>query len=190
MRLILVMVFIFKYYHNEWLVNQPVSLQVTCANSKYVATNSLSLSTATERTPVIIDPCFPSPCGSNADCIDRNGVGACTCLAGFQGDPYSGCRRECDTNPDCAPGLACIRFKCADPCPGTCGTGADCAVINHIPTCSCPPGYTGDPFLACRPAPLARKYIRNYLNKSDSVLSNQVKDISLTVCFSYLVEMK
>lgn len=183
MRLILVMVFIFKYYHNEWLVNQPVSLQVTCANSKYVVTNSPSLSAATERTPVIIDPCFPSPCGSNADCIDRNGVGACTCLAGFQGDPYSGCRRECDTNPDCAPGLACIRFKCADPCPGTCGTGADCAVINHIPTCSCPPGYTGDPFLACRPAPLARKYTRDYLNKRDSVLSNQVKDLSLTVCF-------
>lgn len=36
-----------------------------------------------------------------------------------------------------------------DPCPGTCGLGARCVVINHNPICSCPPGQEGDPFNKC-----------------------------------------
>lgn len=43
--------------------------------------------------------------------------------------------------------------KCSDPCPGTCGVGARCQVINHNPICSCPPGMTGDPFIRCQPIP-------------------------------------
>ena len=39
--------------------------------------------------------------------------------------------------------------KCLDPCPGSCGVLARCSVQNHNPICSCPAGYTGDPFTRC-----------------------------------------
>lgn len=100
------------------------------------------LSTA---SPIITDPCNPSPCGPNAQC--NNGI--CTCLPEHQGDPYRGCRPECLVSSDCPKDKACIRSKCQDPCPGTCGQNADCQVVNHIPMCSCPAGYTGNAFVAC-----------------------------------------
>jgi len=45
--------------------------------------------------------------------------------------------------------MACIREKCRDPCPGSCGLNAHCQVLNHIPMCICPEGYSGDPFMSC-----------------------------------------
>lgn len=96
------------------------------------------------------EPCVPSPCGSNALCKDRNGVGACSCSPGYLGNPYEGCRPECVLNSDCVPSKSCVRFKCEDPCPGTCGQNAICQVINHVATCNCLPRFTGDPFRFCR----------------------------------------
>jgi hypothetical protein len=101
----------------------------------------------TESEPVIYDPCNPSPCGPNAQCRD----GSCTCLPEFQGDPYIGCRPECVLSQDCPRTKACVRQKCVDPCPGTCGQNARCDVVNHIPMCSCTPGFSGNPFIECRP---------------------------------------
>ncbi|XP_028157244.1 uncharacterized protein LOC114350564 isoform X7 [Ostrinia furnacalis] len=97
-------------------------------------------------------PCSPSPCGPNAECREHNGAGACVCSEGYEGDPYSpqGCRRECENNDECSPNLACIRFKCIDPCPRTCGQMAQCIVENHVPICTCPRGYSGDPFFECK----------------------------------------
>lgn len=95
------------------------------------------------------DPCNPSPCGDNAQC--NNGI--CTCILDYQGDPYSGCRPECIMSQDCARDKACLRNKCIDPCPGTCGQRAICDVVNHIPMCSCPQGLTGNAFIECRPLP-------------------------------------
>lgn len=114
----------------------------------------------TERTPPP-SPCFPSPCGPNAECRERNGAGSCACLSGYEGNPYDqqlGCKRECEVNSDCLAQLACVSFKCVDPCPGTCGSLAECRVNNHIPTCVCPAGFTGDPFFQCREIPPTRKY--------------------------------
>lgn len=99
--------------------------------------------------PIVTDPCNPSPCGSNTQCSD----GICTCLPEYQGDPYSGCRPECVLSTDCPRDRACIRNKCSDPCPGTCGQDALCSVVNHIPICSCPEGRTGNAFVQCRPIP-------------------------------------
>lgn len=99
--------------------------------------------------PVQTDPCNPSPCGPNAQC--NNGV--CTCLVEYQGDPYRGCRPECVLNSDCPSDRACIRNKCKDPCPGTCGQNALCSVITHIPMCSCIDGYIGNAFVLCTPIP-------------------------------------
>ena len=61
------------------------------------------------------------------------------------------CRPECVVNSDCGRNEACGNQKCRNPCPGTCGVGARCEVVNHNPICSCPPRYTGDPFVRCRP---------------------------------------
>ena len=46
---------------------------------------------------------------------------------------------------------SCINRKCIDPCPGYCGSGAVCTVISHVPSCSCPSGYIGNPFNKCSP---------------------------------------
>ena len=102
-----------------------------------------------QQAPVEVDPCNPSPCGPNAQCRD----GICTCLPEYQGNPYQGCRPECVLNEDCPRDKACRRNKCIDPCPGTCGTNALCSVINHVPTCTCPEGMVGSPFVRCSPAP-------------------------------------
>merc|ERR1712026_460688 len=39
---------------------------------------------------------------------------------------------------------------CREPDPNVCGSGANCEVKNHKPICSCPRGFTGDPFVSCR----------------------------------------
>lgn len=104
-------------------------------------------------------PCEPSPCGSNAICRERNGAGSCSCQPQYFGDPYTGCRPECILSSDCAKDRACINNKCNDPCPGTCGLNAQCRVINHVPSCSCLPGYTGDSLRSCSLIPAARKNI-------------------------------
>jgi hypothetical protein len=94
-------------------------------------------------------PCVPSPCGSNAECREQNGAGSCTCLPEYIGNPYEGCRPECVLNSDCPSNKACMRNKCEDPCPGTCGQNAECQVVNHLPSCTCDYGYIGDPFRYC-----------------------------------------
>lgn len=104
-------------------------------------------------------PCIPSPCGTNAVCREQNGAGACTCLPDYIGNPYENCRPECILNSDCPSDKACVNSKCQDPCPGTCGQNADCYVVNHLPSCTCRPGFTGDPFRYCNVAPPERKLI-------------------------------
>lgn len=96
------------------------------------------------------DPCNPSPCGANARCkVSPSGSAACICDAGYFGNPYESCRPECTVNTDCPYNKACLRNKCEDPCPGVCGSAAICQVINHVPTCSCGVGYTGNPYSYC-----------------------------------------
>lgn len=99
------------------------------------------------------NPCVPSPCGANAECHAQDNAGSCSCLPNYIGDPYSGCRPECTVNSDCPYNEACLRNKCLNPCPGTCGRNAECQVIDHLPSCVCIPGYTGDPFIYCNSIP-------------------------------------
>lgn len=116
-------------------------------------------------TPLDIrKPCEPSPCGLNAVCRENNGVGSCTCLPDYLGDPYTECRPECTQNSDCSTRMACVSLKCRDPCPGTCGVNAQCQSVNHLPICNCIPGYTGNPFTYCSPIIEARKLFTSLLD--------------------------
>lgn len=108
-----------------------------------------------QKLPEITNPCLPSPCGPNSQCRDIGGSPSCSCLIGYVGSPPN-CRPECSINPECPSNQACIREKCVDPCPGSCGFKADCSVINHTPICVCPSGYTGDPFSSCYPKPIRK----------------------------------
>lgn len=102
--------------------------------------------------PVPVNPCIPSPCGPNSQCRVVNDSPSCSCLPNYFGIPPN-CKPECTINAECASNLACIREKCVDPCPGSCGISAQCAVVNHIPTCTCTEGFIGDPFTRCIPKP-------------------------------------
>jgi hypothetical protein len=96
------------------------------------------------------DSCIPSPCGAFAICRNIGGMPDCSCFKDYTGSPPN-CRPECSINSECISSLACIKDKCKDPCPGSCGITARCTVINHVPVCTCPEDYTGDPFTNCFP---------------------------------------
>lgn len=102
-------------------------------------------------------PCLPSPCGPYSQCRTLQNTHSCSCLSGYIGSPPN-CRPECLANSECISNLACIREKCRDPCPGSCGVNAHCTVINHIPVCNCIADYIGDPFSYCQPKPIERKF--------------------------------
>lgn len=95
------------------------------------------------------NPCLPSPCGPNSRCQAIGDSPSCSCLEEFIGTPPN-CRPQCISNSECPSHLACINQKCRDPCPGSCGSNAECKVINHIPMCICNQGYEGDPFVSCK----------------------------------------
>lgn len=77
-----------------------------------------------------------------------NQQAVCSCQQEYQGTPPN-CRPECVVNNECPSNRACHKYKCTDPCPGTCGLNARCEVINHNPICTCSPGLIGDPFTRC-----------------------------------------
>lgn len=88
-------------------------------------------------------------CGPNSICREVNQHPVCSCQSGYIGMPPN-CRAECIVSSDCSQDKACINQKCANPCtPGPCAERAICKVVNHNPICSCPSGFTGDPFVRC-----------------------------------------
>ena len=122
----------------------PCKKTLNLSNSRL----NINLKLIAKETTLNNDPCDPSPCGSNAICNN----GQCSCTSEYpMGDPYQACRPECIQNNDCDRNLACIRNKCSDPCVGICGSNALCEVFNHVATCSCPQGMSGNPFFDCRP---------------------------------------
>lgn len=91
-------------------------------------------------------------CGVNAYCAEENGHAVCCCLKGYRGDPTEYCvRLECIDDTECRGHQTCKDGTCIDACIGVCGQNAECKALNHVPVCSCPPGFTGDAFTFCRP---------------------------------------
>ncbi|KAF2350556.1 EGF-like domain [Trinorchestia longiramus] len=105
--------------------------------------------------PATVDPCTPNPCGVYTLCQVSGSRPVCSCMTGYLGTPDAGCKPGCVDNSECPPHEACINRQCADPCEGSCAPSAECKVNKHHPLCSCPPGYTGDPFTGCALAPVA-----------------------------------
>lgn len=79
-------------------------------------------------------PCDPSPCGVNAICKEKNGVGSCSCMKNFFGDPYINCKPQCIVNSDCEASHACINNNCVDICLGVCGINARYEVVELVIT--------------------------------------------------------
>lgn len=98
------------------------------------------------------DVCSTNFCGPNSQCRNVNGIAVCSCQSGFMGSPPN-CRPECVQSSECPADRACINQKCQDPCPSACGQNTECRVINRSPMCTCNPGFSGDPFTICFPAP-------------------------------------
>lgn len=113
----------------------------------------------TETPPPIVtttayDPCDLDPCGPNTICRNVHDRPICTCKSGYFGDPYVSCGPECFLNSDCGQRQTCVNQKCVNACPGRCHSTAHCDVVNYQPKCSCPSGYTGDPYSGCRIIPM------------------------------------
>eukprot|EP00096_Caligus_rogercresseyi_P003584 TRINITY_DN1682_c0_g1_i1.p1 TRINITY_DN1682_c0_g1~~TRINITY_DN1682_c0_g1_i1.p1 ORF type:complete len:844 (-),score=166.73 TRINITY_DN1682_c0_g1_i1:574-3105(-) len=101
-----------------------------------------------------VPACRDGVCGESANCQARSHKPICSCPENFLGDAYSRCYTECVNHSECSDNKACVAFKCKDPCfepdPNVCGLGADCEAKGHKAICSCPRGFTGDPFVSCR----------------------------------------
>lgn len=97
-----------------------------------------------------VDPCLNTLCGTNAMCkSDYNHRARCYCLDGYRGNPLISCSRpECTVDDECSYRLACRNEQCQDPC--DCGINAECRVDNHVASCRCPPGYSGNPNQECK----------------------------------------
>ena len=127
------------------------------------------------------DVCAKTYHADNSELVFKEDKCELSCLDGFTGDPYDNCyppspdygydpyappvnipigaydpptgRPECLVNSDCNNTLACgPGYTCYDPCEGSCGLNASCAVINHRPTCSCLGSLVGDPYTGCFPS--------------------------------------
>lgn len=140
-----------KYFVRYFLIYSTINvklffhfLTLCMTYSVFYTLSPYSISVASKP----MNPCVPSPCGPYSACRAVNGHAVCSCQQDYIGSPPS-CRPECMVSADCPQDRACIKQKCADPCPGTCGVNARCQVVNHNPICSCAAGFTGDPFVRC-----------------------------------------
>ena len=110
-------------------------------------------------------PCSPSPCGKHNVCDPyTNQVAICGGCSAPENPNSISCKPECLSDSDCSLDKACIGWRCADPCLGSCGVNADCEVIHHSPVCSCPMGLFGNPYQSCAPTPMGLYFADNFFN--------------------------
>lgn len=137
----------------------------------------------------IVQPCNPSPCGTNAICREQNGAGSCACIQNYYGDPYIGCRPECIQNSDCPYDKACFNTKCVNPCPGTCGQNAVCNVVNHVPICTCISGFTGNALVNCNRVPNSKTNPYALITKQlcNIIMTLQLNTLNLNILVVHLL---
>lgn len=79
-----------------------------------------------------VDECSKNPCGSNAECVNKNGSFVCICREGFSGPPM----QECLDINECGK-------------PNVCGINAKCINVPGSYKCICPMGFTGQGNIFC-----------------------------------------
>lgn len=116
------------------------------------------------------DPCSSVRCGNNTKCVKQNGVGFCQCLPNHVGNPYVACtlsasklEAKCLKHTDCSSKQVCIQNKCINPCPDFCPENAECKMSDHILTCTCKAGYTGDNYHHCTKIQDRGKYLNLFI---------------------------
>ncbi|XP_022241755.1 fibropellin-1-like [Limulus polyphemus] len=133
-------------------INLPGSYECIC-DSGYTGNpkkecSFIDVNECTSNLP--LDP--NGPCSVGATCINTIGSFVCECPPRSSGNPYEdGCQGEtsCESNEDCTGNAVCDQKggACIDPCSSSvCGQNAYCASENHIATCICHPGFSGDPY--------------------------------------------
>lgn len=86
-----------------------------------------------------VDPC-PGICGNNAVCEVMNHIPVCSCVKGYEGDPFVNCRVK-----------PVVEDPIIEACsPSPCGSNSQCRDVNGHAVCSCLEGYIGAP-PQCRP---------------------------------------
>lgn len=117
------------------------------------------------------DLCEPNPCGTRATCTPGhdqagNDRPVCTCPHGFIGDALVSCTPgECTQPNHCRSTETCYRNRCVNACrhdgKSVCGVDANCRVRNtpHVPVCSCPVGFQGNPLTACYQSPATNRLL-------------------------------
>lgn len=103
------------------------------------------------------DPCVGT-CGFNAECVTQNHQPRCSCLPGFDGDPFSTCnpiQGKCllfSLRDVCSIELLSVVEAPRDPCnPSPCGSNALCKQRNGAGSCVCQKDFFGDPYVGCHP---------------------------------------
>lgn len=81
-----------------------------------------------------VDPCVGT-CGENAQCRVHYHSPYCTCLPGYEGDPFVKCIREKVMSPP-------LKSPCE---PSPCGPFSTCKDVGGSAICSCKSGYIGVP---------------------------------------------
>lgn len=105
-----------------------------------------------------VQPCLPNPCDPNAQCdAYGNQFAICDPCVGSNALNSPLCRPECVLSSDCPFNKACLKNRCVDPCPGSCGVNAECSVYHHDAICRCVAGFEGNPYEHCKHS-LTRKY--------------------------------
>ena len=132
----------------ECVLNSDCDRTLACASNKCV--NLCPGNCGSRARCRVINPSGNDFCGpySNQRVVPGSNYYQCSCLKGYIGAPPK-CRPECVVSSDCSQDMAYQQQKCSDPCVGACGYNARCQAVGHNAICTCPKGYTGDPFSGC-----------------------------------------
>jgi len=139
----------------------------------------------------------PPACRRDTDCPESKAcrAGACvspcasaSCPAGkacqvFNHEPLCVCQKDCQAEAEvclnhrgCPPHLACVGYKCVDPCAGLgCPGGTPCLVEDHKAICKfCPPGFVVDRNYGCLEAGTPLPSRLPCLNVEDKLTQQQL----------------
>lgn len=106
------------------------------------------------------NPCtLPNVCTRDQECRVLDSLPLRTVICECPSDSYISNGRcipimkpsqQCRSDSNCPDTDKCIRGSCVEACKiDLCGVNAQCISKNHRGTCSCAPGYVGNPHIEC-----------------------------------------